>query len=426
MMNQNRSKMITLKPNQSKMFADKNRFCVVVTARRFGKTTTFLAKLIVKALEVKGLYAYCAPTYRQAKMIAWEILINMLPMRYRVRVNLSELSVTLPNGSTIRLFGLDKAHGLLGVKLHGCIIDEYDHVKAKVYDSVIRPALSDTMGFCWFLGNPDRTKRRLRQLYDKVMISRPAGWSAYKFKAVEGGYIPDEEIENAKRELDERTFREQYEGSFEDVNGQVYYAFSLEHSVRRDLVYRLDLPLCVYWDFNVTPFTVGVAQVHKREDAFRNKYDEIHCIDEFTIDNSNTPEMCRTILAKYGQHKSGMIIYGDATAKARNTASSLSDYQIILDHFKNVPNLLFRFKSANPPIKDRLNAVNSLLKNHSGQRRLFMLPICKALITDMMTVSRKENSSEIDKSDPLLTHAADGAGYFIEFEYPVLKTFVRN
>lgn len=423
------SAMIDLRQNQSRLFLDESRFIVGICGRRWGKTTTLIVKLIVRALKTKGLYAYCAPTYRQAKIIAWDILKDVLPKNFKRKVNETELSVRLPNGSVIRLFGLDRAEGMLGIKLAGCILDEYDQIKPNVYESVIRPALSDSQGFCWFIGNPDATKRRLKELYDNVRLKRWENWSTYHFRSIDGGYIPAEEIETAKRELDPRTFREQYEASFEDVQGQVYYAFSPEHNVVDDILLRRDLPLRLCFDFNVDPFCVEVCQVIEKRtgDPIRPVQFDIHVLDELKIRNSNTHEASKILAERYKDHRGGIIIYGDATGNSRRTSSSLSDYQIIIDHFRNFPKFGVRVKEGNPPVKDRINAVNSMLCNYLGERHLFLRRMeTPNLQKDFLNVIYKEGTTEIDKNyDLSLTHASDAIGYMIEYEFSVHKGFFR-
>lgn len=420
---------LNLRHRQGDVFLDEHRFLVLVAGRRWAKTTTLLMKLFKKACERRGNYGYFAPTYRQAKMIAWDILKNMIPPHYRYRQpHESELSITLINGSKIRLFGLDKANSLLGIKLHGALIDEYDQTKKDVYEAVLRPALADTQGFCWFVGSPDATKRKLRALYDEVRINKRPDWKTFHFKSIEGGYIPEEELENAKTELDPRTYREQFEASFEDVYGQVYYGFHPDYNVDDRAVYNPHLPLRVFFDFNVNPFCVGFGHFidYRKGDHLQSKPDDIHVIDELIVCNSNTPQMCGFILERYGHHRGGFIVYGDAAGKSRHTSSSLSDYQIIVDRLKNIPGFQLRVKDANPAVKDRINAVNSKLLAYDGSRHVFLHPkTTKGLQKDFMNVTYKEGSTDIDKSDLERTHISDGFGYMCEYEYPVLRSFIH-
>lgn len=416
----------SLKWRQSKIFRDLERFIILIAGRRWSKTTTLLVKFVHRAYRQVGDYAYFAPTYRQAKLIAWQKLKKLIDYRFiQGRPNETELSIPLVNGSTIRLFGLDKPESILGIKLDGALIDEYDQIKANVYESVIRPALADTGGFCWFSGTPDSRKKRLKELIDDVRLNGRKEYSIYQYKTTEGGYVPDEELALAKQQMDERTYREQFEATFLDLLGQVYYGFSFDDNVQTYAEYNPRLPIRVLFDFNVDPFCVGFAHSIPKQDTFRNPYTNIHVFDELAVRNSNTPEMCRAILKKYENHRAGIIVYGDATGQSRHTQSSLSDYQIITDMFKNIPNLSLRIKSKNPDVKDRINAVNSILKSFNGTRHLFINPRCKKIIKDLLNVTYKEGTGDIDKTDLEQTHFTDGLGYYVEYEHPVNRGFFK-
>lgn len=421
--------VIELKVNQSKVYESLKRFLILVAGRRWAKTTTLLVKLRDQgAFESPGLYGYFAPSYKQAKLIAWDILKAISPRRYVLKFNESELCVTYRNGGKIRLFGLDKAEHILGVKLKGAVIDEYDQVKKNAYETVIRPALSDSEGFCWFAGSPDSRQKRLKNLCEDVRIKKLPDWDIFNFKSIDGGYIKKEEIERARQELDPRTFREQYEATFEDAMGRAYYSFNFDENVSAQAVYNRNLPLRICWDFNVDPFCVSFGHdIISIDPETRTQKHTLHVFDELVVRNSNTAEMCRTIAERYGSHRAGLVHYGDATGRARNTAASMSDYQIIYDFFKSqIGGCTMRFKAANPFVKDRVNALNSLLQSADLKRHCFIHPKNRHLIKDLLDVSYKEGTSEIDKSDIERTHSSDGVGYWADFDFPVVRTYVRG
>src|SRR3990167_10365961 len=82
------------------------RWNVVVAHRRSGKTTATLNHLQRDALTVKNSrYAYIAPTYKQAKNIAWDIIKLYASPIPGVDYNEAELTVKYPNGSRITLYG---------------------------------------------------------------------------------------------------------------------------------------------------------------------------------------------------------------------------------------------------------------------------------------------------------------------------------
>src|SRR5580704_11091546 len=116
-------------------------------------------------------------------------------------------------------------------------------------------------------------------------------------------------------------------------------------------------------------------------------------------------------------------LYGDATGESRSTAGQ-SDYEIIRRFFRTETDfkVTYHIKSSNPPVRDRVNAVNAMLCNNEGERRLLVNPCCKQLIRDLERVSWKADSNDnllpqLDKTNPGLTHVSDALGYVIESEF---------
>src|SRR5205807_2296910 len=92
-----------LRPNQARVFTSQKRFKIVVTGRRWGKTWLALWWLVVSAFSGENRTCYfIAPSYRQAKRIAWRILKQQVPPAARRRTNQQELSIELHNGSRFR------------------------------------------------------------------------------------------------------------------------------------------------------------------------------------------------------------------------------------------------------------------------------------------------------------------------------------
>ena len=133
---------------QKKLHADlqKQRWAVLVMHRRFGKTVMAINHLLRDAIlntKENPRYAYIAPTYRQAKMIAWDYLKQFAGSIPNVRFHETELRCDLPNGSRIMLLSGENFNNLRGLYLDGCVMDEYSDMPESMFPEVIRPALSD-------------------------------------------------------------------------------------------------------------------------------------------------------------------------------------------------------------------------------------------------------------------------------------------
>ena len=151
-------------PGQALLHDCPKRYRTVSCGRRWGKTIFAVNEIIKRATELKGQYWYVAPTYKQAKLIAWEMFKKYCSPELLIRKpNESELSLEIINGSVIRLIGADNPENLRGVGLQGVVLDEFADIKRSVWTTIIRPMLSDTRGWAIFLGTP---KGKSNHLYE--------------------------------------------------------------------------------------------------------------------------------------------------------------------------------------------------------------------------------------------------------------------
>ncbi len=131
------------------------RFVVVTAARRSGKTTAAVNHLIAGALSApdgRSRFGYVAPTYRQAKRIAWDNVKEFTRTIPMMKYMENELRADFPNGSRIQLFGIDNPDSLRGLYFDGCVLDEYGMFPSDAFNKVIRPTLADRLGWCMFTG----------------------------------------------------------------------------------------------------------------------------------------------------------------------------------------------------------------------------------------------------------------------------------
>ena len=84
-----------------------------------------------------------------------------------------------------------------------------------------------------------------------------------------------------------------------------------------------------------------------------------------------------------------------------------------------------KIKTANPRVQDRLNAVNSLLRNGLGECKMLICHKNVELINDFEQMSFNDKG-EVDKSNQDLSHASDSIGYYVEYEHGLNKTEIRN
>jgi hypothetical protein len=402
--------MLSLTESQNEIIKDPSRFKVIVAGRRWGKTHLALFDLLINDTEGcwrhnKKKTWFISPSYRQSKNIAWNILkeICFEYPRMIAKKNEAELSIEFINGSSIELKGADNEDSLRGVGLNKAVIDEFAFMKKEAWTEVLRPALSDKKGSAMFIGTPDGFNY-FYDLYQKG-LSEEDNFKSWYFKSIDSPFIDPVEIEAARKELDEKTFRQEYEASFETASGRVYYTFNRKEN-NADREYDEVLPLIITVDFNVSPMCWLVIQNFRGQDFV---------IDEIVKRNTNTEEMAKTVGDLYGYEKR-FVIYGDYSGIARSTKSSSTDYDIIRSILPNcVPEL-----KPNPSVVDRVNSTNSRLCNAKGERNLFInVKKCPELVKDLEQVIWKEGKREIDKSNMDRTHSSDALGYYIDYKYPL-------
>jgi hypothetical protein len=389
-----------------RLWTEDKRFKVVCAGRRSGKTELAKRRLVVALAEKRpwpdARYFAAAPTRMQAKRIFWEDLKAMIPGPWIMRVYETDLCIRTRSGAEIWVVGLDKPQRIEGSSWDGAVLDEFADMKGDAWPEHIRPALSDRGGWCWFLGVPAGFNH-YKDIRDYAASGEDPDWAVYAWHSAD--ILPASEVQAAKRVLDARTFRQEYEASFEGAGGRVYYSYSGEKHIDPSIRVDNKVPLVISCDFNVDPCVWVVLQTDGRS---------VRVIDEVVLRDTNTVAMARETLKRYGGHGAGFTVYGDAAGSHRTTAGK-SDYALLFDlGFRDQ-----RIKRTNPPVRDRVNSLCAMLENTEGEVRLKFHPRCVFLRRDLETVQWIDGNAEVDKSNKDLTHATDALGYFIEHEFPL-------
>ena len=396
-----------LTPLQQEVKNDIARFTVLICGRRGGKTVFSISQLLEHASKPNQKVWYVAPTYRQAEQIVWTQLKDILRLKHWAKkLNETRLSANLINGSIIALKGADNYDGLRGVGLNFLCIDEFADVNDKAWYEVLRPTLSDTQGKALFCGTP-KGFNWAYELYKKGQV-KDEGWSSWQYTTLDGGFVSVDEIESARADLDERTFKQEYEASFVTYSGSVYYAFDRRENVKD--IQMVDSPIHIGLDFNIDPMSAVCFQI---------KNNIVNVFDEIVIYGSNTDEMVNEIYNRYGRRH--ITIYPDPSSKAnRTSAGGRTDLSILRN-----ANFLVKLHNQAPLIRDRINAVNSRLLGADDVRRLFVDKKCLNVIRSLERQIYKEGTSQPDKEQGY-DHMNDALGYAIEILYPVRRNFISK
>lgn len=396
--------MTKLTRPQFEVFDTNERFRVVVAGRRFGKTFLSIAELIDVAVPKEGSHCwYVAPTYKAAKEIAWDMLIARIPPEWIRKSNETALTLTLINGSTIALKGAEKPDNLRGRSLDFVVMDEFADMRPEAWYEVIRPSLSDRQGSALFIGTP-KGRNHFYDLWTQGADGNP-DWYSFQYTTIDGGQVAQAEIEAAKRDLDERTFNQEYNAQFVNYSGIIYYNFSREESVNRSA--DDGSMLHIGMDFNLDPMSAVVAI---RDGS------TLKIIDEIVIYGSNTDEIVDEIKTRFPSRQ--ICVYPDPAARQRKTsAGGRTDLSILQN-----AGFAVKVRDKHSAIRDRINSVNARLKSADGQRHLVIDPRCKQVIKSLERQTYKEGTSQPDK-DSGFDHMNDALGYLIDFLYPIKRQY---
>lgn len=281
-------------------------------------------------------YAYVAPTYKQAKMIAWEYIQDYTRNVPGFEANKSELTVTIhrqgtkkggkwtkrPDKIKFMLLGADNPDALRGIYLDGAIIDEYAQCDPIVWGEIIRPTLTDRIGWAIFIGTP----KGQNHFYDRLKKARQnPNWYSVILKASETGVVPRSELEDMKLDMTEEEYLQEMECDFTAAILGSYYGKIMnkldEDGKIGDFPYDPSYPVDTYWDLGIgDSLTVW----------FRQRLPgRLRYIDYLSEDGKSLAEIAKIIKEKnyaYGRH----ILPWDA--KARELGTGLTRQETLRNH----------------------------------------------------------------------------------------------
>lgn len=205
------------------------RWSVVIAHRRCGKTVAMCADLVIGALECdkpKPQFAYLAPFRDQAKKVAWSYLKDLTKELWAKPPNESELKLVIHNGhgdqSTIYVAGADNPDALRGMYFDGVVLDEVGQIRPSAWYSVLRPALSDRMGWAIFAGTP-AGKNFFWQLREEARLNTSTHL-LLELPASKTGILHPDELRDAKAQMTPETYAVEYEISFDAALPGAYFA----------------------------------------------------------------------------------------------------------------------------------------------------------------------------------------------------------
>ena len=371
------------------------RWGICVAHRRAGKTVACVNDLIRAALLHTGKdprFAYVAPTFAQAKDVAWNYLVEFTLGIPGATRHETELRVDLPNGSRVRLYGSDNYDRLRGVYLDGIVMDEYGDVEPRAWSEVIRPALSDRKGWAIFIGTP-RGRNHFADLWDQAATT--PDWFRLRLPASETGILPQDELTDARRAMTQEQYDSEYECSFSAPVVGSYYGLDIDQAEAQKRIIRVPvergIKVHTAWDLGIGDSTaIWLVQLVGRE---------VHVIDY--IENAGVGlDWYAKELQTRGHIYGSRILPHDAEARELGTGTTRVEVLTALGIRATV------LPAMN--VQDGINAVRMLLP-----RCWFNADTCKAGIDALRHYRREwDAKKKVFKPNPLHDWSSHGSDAF--------------
>lgn len=404
---------------QTALTTDDVRFKVVPAGRRSGKTERakrFMAREMMD--NINSPYFIAAPTRNQVKKIYWEDMKRLCftSILNRDAISESELTIRLPNGSSVTLIGLDQPQRIEGTFWCGGIVDEIADVKENAWAENISPALDtynplnpDYRAWCWLIGVPDGLNHYY-EMAEYAKNSKDSDWKLYTWKSAD--ILPPDVIAAAKRRMSLRQYRQEYEASFETASGKVYEDYSPVNYTTETI--KSHEQLLWMHDFNYTPMSSAIG-------VRRNKND-LYLLDEIILTSAVARQSALEFVDRYEKHQNrDLLLYGDPAGRAGEKHGHASDYTEMEEILrKGGWNVKRQVKNAAPAIKDRQNAVRAKIMNAAGDVSLYVntqkAPYCHK---GLATVQIKKGSTFLEE-DGEYQHITTAIGYCVDHVWPVI------
>lgn len=397
------------RPWQKILHRAKQRFKMLILHRRAGKTVGVVNDLLDLALQCplkNPQYAYLAPTYSQAKKIAWQYFRDFAGVMPGVQFNEQELKITIPRSNmkldgeskgdkiVIYLLGTDNYNTIRGIYLDGAVLDEFADMNPEVWSKVIRPALSDRQGWAIVIGTA--RPGHMHKFYQNVK-NNPL-WFVYVLKASESGILPQHELDAAKLEMGEEAYLQEYECEFEtnqEANYFLRYVLDLEKQGRaRSPLYDAALPVQVFFDLGIGDSTAI---------CFRQVLGNEHRIIDYYEASGQGIDHYAKLLQSKRYYYNRVVLPHDAKAKQLGTGKTIQES--METYFRGIVEIQPR-----QSISDRINAIRVYLNSVYIDNVM-----CERLLECLKAYKRKwDANNQIYSDSPVhdwSSHGVDSFGY---------------
>ncbi len=320
---------------------------------------------------------YFAPTYPQIRDIFFPTIEEVaFDWGLKVRTKESDKEVEFYSGgqyrSTTICRSMEKPQTIVGFKVGHALVDELDVLPAAKAQQAWRKIIARMRYKVDGLKNgvdvtttPEGFKFVYQQ-FVKQLREKPALASMYGLVQASTFdnelNLPDDYIPSLMESYPEQLIMAYLDGQFVNLtSGTIYTAYDRKLNGSQETI-QAGEPLFVGMDFNVGKMS---AIVHVKRLGLPHAVDEI-------INGYDTPDMIQKIKERYWlytgteyRNTRQIRIYPDASGDSRKSVrASETDISLLKQ-----AGFIVVAPGANPPVKDRINAMNAMFRNAAGERR---------------------------------------------------------
>lgn len=374
----------------------------------------------------KANYGYFAPTYPQIRDIFYPT-IEEVAFDWGLNVKIAETNkeVSFYSGRTYRgttiCRSMEKPGSIIGFKIARASVDEIDTLPIRKAREAWRKIISRLrMGYPGENGADVGTTPEgfgfVHSQWVKEVQGKPAMAALYglvQASTYENELnLPDGYIQSLAESYPEQLIQAYLEGRFVNLTaGTVYHAFDRNLNNCHDVVKDAE-PVFVGMDFNVGQMA---ATIHVKRAGLPRLVDEI-------TGAFDTPDMIRRLKEMLWRYDGNewvktreIRVYPDASGGGRDsTNASVTDLQLL-----KAAGFSVSAPNANPPVKDRINAMNAMFCNAKQERR-YLVNVAMCPVSTDHFEQQAWDDGEPDKTSGC-DHTNDAAGYFIHRDYPLVR-----
>lgn len=377
-----------------------------------GKTFVGCLDLLLFAASHPGLVqGYFAPTYRDIKDTFWPTLEEAAEyLGFTTKVTTSDKEVNLFRGNvwygTIICRSMDDPGAIVGFKIARALVDEIDIMPTDKATTAWRKIIARLRlvvpGVVNGIG-VTTTPEGFKFVYQTFAVSPKSDYSMVQASTYENAaFLPPDYIQSLRDSYPQELIDAYLMGEFVNLtSGTVYRNYDRQKNRSFEAIKRGE-PLHIGQDFNVG----NMASV-----VFVERKDGLHAVQEL-VGVEDTPDLIDLLHERYQGH--AITIYPDASGKSRKTVNaSVSDIRLLRDHFT------VKAKPTNPPVKDRILAVNTGF----SKARLWVNDRACPSYSASLEQQAYDKNGEPDKSAGH-DHHNDAGGYCVNWIMPVKRKLV--